>query len=102
MTSDLAQRVEQACHDLAAAGTPITFTAVADQAGVARATLYRRPELRAVVEEQRQLAREALTLSGLAIQIDQLRAGLEAVAAKVRSQDEELRKLRRSTPDGRN
>ena len=102
MTSDLAQRVEQACHDLAAAGTPVTFAAVADRAGVARATLYRRPELRAVVEEQRQLTRDALTLSGLAIQIDQLRSGLEAVAAKVRRHDEELRKLRRTTPDSSN
>lgn len=101
MTPDLAQLVEQACHDLAAAGTPVTFAAVADQAGVARATLYRRPELRAVVEEQRQLAREALTLTGLAIQIDQLRSGLEAVAAKVRQHEEELRRLRRNSPGPR-
>jgi Family of unknown function (DUF6262) len=102
MTSELTQRVEQACHDLTAAGTPVTFTNVADQAGIARATLYRRPELRAVVEEQRQLTREALTLSGLAIQIDQLRTSLEAVAAKVRHHEEELRRLRRKNPDTRN
>ena len=102
MTPDLTARVEQACQDLAATGAPVTFTAVADLAGIARATLYRRPELRAVVEEQRQLTRETLTLSGLAIQLDQLRTGLEAVAAKVRHHEEELRKLRRTSPNSRN
>ena len=95
MTASPAERVEQACRELAATSTPITFPAVAELAGIGRATLYRRPELRAVVEEHRQHTREALTLTGLAIQLDQLRTGLEAVAAKVRRQEEELRKLRR-------
>ena len=95
MTPSLPERVEQVCRELAAIGSPITFAAVADLAGIGRATLYRRPELRAVVEEHRQHTREALTLTGLAIQLDQLRTGLEAVAAKVRRQEEELRKLRR-------
>lgn len=102
MTPDLTTRVEQACHDLAATGSPVTFSAVADLSGIARATLYRRPELRAVVQEQRRITRETLTLSGLAIQLDQLRLGLEAVAAKVRQHEEELRKLRRNSPDSRN
>lgn len=75
---------------------------VADLAGIGRATLYRRPELRAVVEEHRQQSREALTLTGLAIQLDQLRTGLEAVAAKVRRQKEELRRLRRPSRTSQN
>lgn len=95
MTADLPERVEQACRELAARQAPVTFPAVADLAGIGRATLYRRAELRALVEEHRQQTREALTLTGLAIQLDQLRTGLEAVAAKVRRQEEELRKLRR-------
>ena len=95
MTASLTKRVEQACRELATTSEPITFPAVADLVGVGRATLYRRPELRAVVEEHRQHTREALTLTGLAVQLDQLRAGLEALAAKVRRQEEELRKLRR-------
>lgn len=74
----------------------------ADLSGIARATLYRRPELRAVVQEQRRITPETLTLSGLAIQLDQLRSGLEAVAAKVRQHEEELRKLRRTSPDSQN
>jgi len=100
--SSLAQRVEQACRDLAAANAAITFNAVADLAGIGRATLYRRAELRAVVEEHRQHTREALTLTGLTVQLDQLRASLEAVAANVRRHEEELRKLRRLSPTSRN
>jgi hypothetical protein len=102
MTASLTERVEQACRELAAISTPITFPAVADLAGVGRATLYRRPELRAVVEEHRQHNREALTLTGLAVELDQLRASLEAVAAKVRRQEEELRKLRRQSQNTQN
>jgi len=94
VNGDLAARVEAACSELAATNTPVTFAAVAELANIGRATLYRRPELRAVVEEHRQHTREALTLTGMAIQIDQLRASLEAIAAKVRHQEEELRKLR--------
>jgi hypothetical protein len=48
-----------------------------------RATRYRRPELRAIVEDHRQRDRDAFTLTGLAVQIDQLRATPEALAAKV-------------------
>ena len=95
MTNDAVRRVEQACRDLAAAGTPVTFDEVAARAGLGRATLYRRPELRAVVEEHRQTIREALTLTGLAVQIDQLRATLEALAGKVRQHQERLRRLER-------
>lgn len=95
MIGDLTTRVEQACTELAATRAPVTFPAVADLAGVGRATLYRRPELRALVEEHRQRTREALTLTAVTVQLDQLRTSLEAVAAKVRRQEEELRKLRR-------
>jgi len=40
-------------------------------------------------------SREALTLSGLAVEVDQLRRGLEAVAARVRHHEEVLRRLTR-------
>jgi hypothetical protein len=92
MNTDLIHRVERACQDLNAAGEPITFPAVAVRAGTGRTTLYRSPELRAVVEEHRQRERQALTLTGLAVQIDQLRAALEALAAKVRRHEEQLRR----------
>lgn len=97
MTPTLPDRVEQACRELAIAGTPVTFPAVAEHSGIGRSTLYRRPELRALIEEHRQHEREALTLSGLVVQLDQLRATLEALAVKVRRHEEELRKLRHRT-----
>ena len=95
MSNDLLARVEAACAALTDAGAPVTFTAVAARTEVAKATLYRRPELRAVVEERRIDSREARTLSGLVVEIDQLRQGLEAVAAKVRRHEEDIRALRR-------
>lgn len=97
MNADLVLRVEQACLDLLDAGQPITFPAVAARADVGRAALYRRPELRAVVEEHRRHGRDALTLTGLTVQIDQLRATIEALAAKVRRHEEQLRHLNRRT-----
>ena len=96
MTDDLAARVERACQQLLTAGTDITFAEVATHAGIGRATLYRRPELRAIVEEHRQRGRDALTLTGLQVQIDQLRIAMEAVAAKARRHEEQLRRLHRS------
>jgi AcrR family transcriptional regulator len=95
VTDDTLTRVETACAELTAAGQAITFTAVAERAGVGRATLYRRPELRAVVEEHRSRAHDAHTLSGLATEIRQLRTALEAVADNVRRHDETLRRLTR-------
>ena len=53
MSPDLVIRVEAACAQLVEAGQTVTFTAVAARAGIAKATLYRRPELRAIVEGRR-------------------------------------------------
>ncbi|MPZ89943.1 MAG: TetR family transcriptional regulator, partial [Nitriliruptorales bacterium] len=53
MTDDALERVETACAELAETGAAVTFTAVAERARIGRATLYRRPELRALVEEHR-------------------------------------------------
>ena len=91
--ADYVIRVEKACARLAIEGKPITTDAVAALAGIGRATLYRRPELRALIEEHRQQSRESLTLTGLAVQIDQLRSSLEAVAGNVRRHEEQLRRL---------
>ena len=89
-------RVRAACEALAAAGGDITFTAIAAKAGVSRATCYRRRELRAIIDGYRSLHGELLTLTGLADRIDNLTQALEAVASKVRRQDEELRALKQS------
>jgi hypothetical protein len=86
-------RVETACAELAAAGRPVTFGEVAARAQISRTTLYRRPDLRAVVEEHRTRGRDASALTGLSVQIDQLRRSLEAVAANVRRHEETIRRL---------
>jgi Family of unknown function (DUF6262) len=96
VTDEPTVRVEHACRALLTTGDAITFDAVAAHTGIGRATLYRRPELRAIVEQHRQHGRDALTLTGLQVQIDQLRRSLEAVAAKTRRHEEQLRKLHRS------
>ena len=44
-------RVERVCTELTTSGQPITFTTVAQQAQISRATLYRDPKLRAIVDE---------------------------------------------------
>jgi hypothetical protein len=89
------QRVEDACADLLLAGQPVTFDAVAGRTGLGRATLYRNPDLRTVIEEHRARGRDAHTLTGLITEIHHLRLALDAIAATVRRHEEELRRLRR-------
>ena len=93
---DKVARVEAACTQLAAVGQPVTFAEVAARARLSRTTLYRRTDLRAVIEEHRARGHDATTLSGLTVQIDQLRRSLEAVAAKVRRHEESIRRLERA------
>ena len=98
-TDDKLDRVRDACDQLTRAGQTITFDAVADTAEVSRATLYRRRDLREIVERYRDPTGQQLTLTGLADQIDQLRDSLEAVADRVRRHEEELRRLKNQPPD---
>jgi hypothetical protein len=97
MSDDLVRRVEAACDEIAHGDEPVTFAAVAARSGLARTTLYRNESLRAIVEEHRLRSREGLTLSGIATDVAHLRQSLEAVAAKVRHHEEEIRQLRRAT-----
>ncbi|HUZ40659.1 MAG TPA: DUF6262 family protein [Acidimicrobiales bacterium] len=97
MSAEMVARVESACDRLVEQREAVTFAAVAAHAGIAKATLYRRLELRAVVEEHRRGDREAHSLSSIVIELELLRQGLEVVAAKVRQHEEELRALRRRT-----
>ena len=98
-----AARVRAACEALAGAGTDITFTAAAAEAGISRATCYRRRDLRAIIDGYRSRHGELLTLTGLADRVDNLTQALDAVAAKVRRQEEEIRALKRreTTPTPR-
>jgi hypothetical protein len=91
---DRRRRVEDACAELILTGEPVTFDAVADRAALGRATLYRNPDLRAVVEEHRAHGGEAHTLTGLAGEIAHLRTAVDTLAATVRRHEDELRRLR--------
>jgi hypothetical protein len=96
MTSpDRTARAEQACAELAADGQPVTFTAVAARARIGRATLYRDPALRALVDGHRHHSASAGTLTGLAGDIAALRTAIEAVATRVRHHEEQIRQLNR-------
>ena len=95
---DQLSRVEHACGELAASGEPVTFTAVSARAGIGRATLYRDTALRALVTSHRHQAAATHTLTDLADDIAALRAALEAVAARVRHHEEELRQIKRAGP----
>lgn len=78
-----------------AKGRTLTFAAVARGSGLVKATLYRRPELRAIVEQHRRDDREAHSLTGTVTELGLLRQELETVAAKVRLREEQLRQMRR-------
>ena len=91
---DLPAQVRAACTHLGRHGG-VTFPAVAQHAGISRATLYRRRDLREIVEAHRNPDRQPLTVTGLATQLDQLRQTLDAVAAKVRRHEEDLRAIKR-------
>jgi hypothetical protein len=67
--------------------------------GISRATCYRDRQLRAVIDTYRSRHGEMLTITitALADRLDNLTQALDAVAAKVRRQEEELRTLKRRT-----
>lgn len=97
MSDTPTDRVRAACEQILAAGRDVTFAAVAEHSGISRATCYRDRQLRAVIDAYRSRQGELLTISGLADRLDNLTQALEAVAAKVRRQEEELRTLKRRT-----
>lgn len=66
-----AKRVANAIESLLERGEPVTFYSVADRSQVARSTLYRRPDLREMIESAREKSqREANQQQELA-QIEQ-------------------------------
>jgi len=97
MSDTPTDRVRAACEQLLAAGRDVTFAAVAEHSGISRATCYRDRQLRAIIDAYRSRHGELLTISGLADRLDNLTQALEAIAAKVRRQEEELRTLKRRT-----
>jgi fumarate hydratase class II len=96
--TDNIELVEATCAELAEQGQAITFTIVAELTGISRTTLYRNEQLRAIIEEHRSHTHDRRTLTGLSAEISHLRTALEAVADRVRHQEERLRHLERRQP----
>lgn len=86
-------RIDRACTQLRHDGNAVTFTAVAASTGLSRTTLYRNPDLRAVIEDHRHRAAASGTLTGITDELATLRTAIDAVADRVRHHEEQLRKL---------
>jgi hypothetical protein len=86
-------RIERACAQLHRDGQPVTFTAVAAATGLGRTTLYRNPDLRAVIDQHRHRAAASGTLTGLTDELATLRTAVEVIADRVRKHEEQLRRL---------
>jgi hypothetical protein len=84
--------VRAVCTELVSAGERVTFPKVAERTEISRATLYRQSQLRELIDQHRHPTGETLTLTTLAAQVDQLQRTLEALAAKVRRHEEQLRR----------
>ncbi len=54
--TDLVKQVEQVFLELNTTGRDVTFATVAARTGISRSTLYRHPELRALMEEHPSVA----------------------------------------------
>ena len=85
--------VERACVDLRSNGQSVTFTAIATATQLSRTTLYRRPDLRTVIEEHRHRAAHDAPLAGINEEIATLRTIVEELAERVRNHEAQLRRL---------
>lgn len=86
----VARRVREAICQLEESGGRISFYAVADTAQVARSTLYRRQDLRRLVEEAR---------NGKTADAHQMVGGLEEELARITAQRDALARIvRQRTP----
>jgi len=89
--TDHTDLVEATCAKLRAAGQPVTFTAVATNSGLSRTTLYRNPELRALIDDHHR--HDPASITDLRAELTHLRTALEVIAEHVRRHEERLRRL---------
>lgn len=87
------KRVERACVEIHRSGKGVTFTGVAAATGLGRSALYRDPTIRQVIAEHRLRAASNGTITGLTDEIATLRTAVDALAERVRRQEEKLRRL---------
>lgn len=93
MSSELLDdRIEMALRELAGQGARISIVAVAALAGIPRSSLYRNAQARELINQR--IAETRLHAeTNLVSEVHRLRVQLEALAARVRTQEERLRRL---------
>ena len=94
MTNPTLNQIERACTELARDGQPITIAAVAEHAGISRSTIYRNPEMRAVIEHHRQTAPDS-GITAITDELTTLRQAVQTLADTIRQHDAQLRRLTR-------
>lgn len=87
----LMEQVRKSLHDLAEQGTKISITAVAAAAGIPRSTLYRHAEARALIRDH--ITTGTKSTKDLATDVARLGALIDALATRVRNQEERIRHL---------
>ncbi|MEO7018087.1 MAG: DUF6262 family protein [Leifsonia sp.] len=87
-------QIERVCADLTRDGHRITVTAVADRVGIARSTIYRNIEIRALIEHHSQAAPDS-TITAITEELATLRAAVQTLADTVRDHDAQLRRSTR-------
>ena len=94
-THDTRRRAVEALRHLDANGDPVTFTSIAQAAGVSRAWLYRQPDLRAEIDRLRTPAHATAPVpSAQCASTDSLRQGLQTTLAEIQRLTIENQKLR--------
>lgn len=91
-TEPLNEQLETALRQLTSQGTRISFTALAAQLAIPRSSLYRNAEARDLIH-QRIAETRMDSEKNLAIEITRLGTLIDALAARVRNQEERLRQL---------
>lgn len=91
-TKPLNERLETALRQLTNQGARINITAIAAQLGIPRSSLYRNAEARELIHQR--IAETRQNASGnLAADVNSLGALIDALAERVRNQEERLRQL---------
>ncbi|MEU2248106.1 DUF6262 family protein [Streptomyces sp. NPDC019224] len=94
------KRARTALAELVKAGRPVSFTAVARQAGVSTDFLYRSPELRAQIERHRAKGGSAPASAAVALADSSTSAAVRALSARLTRQQqihhEEVTRLRKA------
>lgn len=69
------------------------FAAIVEHTGISRTTLYRNPNLRAIIDQHRHRSQDPRTITALSTEVAYQRVGLEDRAERIRRQEERIRRL---------